>query len=103
MLKVRHCRCPILPMHHTTCTRETSPVKHDVNHQVQSAEAHADKFRIVCFVGEQEIVATKALQLKAVVGIWPASAKGDDIQVRNCHFARQLSCLPTNQKLPSSA
>jgi 5-methyltetrahydrofolate--homocysteine methyltransferase len=29
----------------------------------------------------KEIVATKSLQLKAVVGIWPASAKGDDIQL----------------------
>lgn len=29
----------------------------------------------------QEIVAGKKMQLKAVVGIWPASAVGDDIQV----------------------
>ena len=32
----------------------------------------------------QEIVAAKSLQLKGVVGIWPASAVGDDIEV--CDF-----------------
>ena len=31
----------------------------------------------------QEIVAAKSLQLKGIVGIWPAAAVGDDIQVRN--------------------
>jgi len=30
----------------------------------------------------QEIVANKSLQLKAIVGLWPANAVGDDIQVR---------------------
>lgn len=29
-------------------------------------------------------MATKSLQLKAVVGIWPANAVGDDIQVCQC-------------------
>jgi Vitamin B12 dependent methionine synthase, activation domain len=41
----------------------------------------------------QEIVATKSLQLKAVVGIWPASAKGDDIQVSHCPLRRAPLCF----------
>ena len=45
-----------------------------------------------CAANFQEIVATKALQLKAVVGIWPASAKGDDIQVSHCQCLTQAPC-----------
>lgn len=49
----------------------------------------------------QEIVANKSLQLKAIVGLWPANAVGDDIQVRLEGFQLCLqthvavgSCLP---------